>query len=276
MFATFGAGLPLSLTLQSVVAPMMLDLHGTQAEQLRDSVRLAWAAWNAAKETDDDARALRAARAQLGLDAPAPKGKQRKEKSGGLEPRFEFAANAPVLEEALPWAIRRVRTEYPFDRRQVLGITVRPERGSLFTTAMWTLPKADEARALALGYTPGQQPLATYDEEFDPLEAPFSWRAVAPAWRRAVVADWYRASAEPFHADFAAQVAAHVAVLDALAGDTVPGLRDAWDDLFEDELPGVAAARLASGVRTVPELDLRRPGKGFREALERFLAQERA
>ncbi|GMU61361.1 MAG: hypothetical protein AMXMBFR34_31240 [Myxococcaceae bacterium] len=270
-FATFGAGLPLSLTLQSVVAPMMLDLHGTQAEQLRDSVRLAWAAWNAAKETDDDAQALRAARAHLGLDAPAPKSKKRKAKPGALEPRFELAANAPVLEEALPWAIRRVRTEYPFDRRQVMGVAVRPERGSLFTTALWTLSKSDEARVLALGYTPGQQPLATYDEEFDPLEAPFSWRAVAPPWRRALVADWYRDGAESFDGDFAAQVAAHVAVLDALAGDTVPGLRDAWEDLFEDELPGFAAARLASGVRTVPELDLRRPGKGFREALERFL-----
>lgn len=279
LWLAMGAGFPLSTSLQSTVAPLMFDLAGDAVEQLRDDARVGWAVWNAVRETEDDGQAVQLARRQLGLEGvrAAPTGRKRRpRKSEQLAPELERADNAALMDEALPWAVRQARA-LAWDRRVIGGLFLEERgRGGFFLQALWTMPPGYDERLRALGYRSGLLPLTVYDGAFDPLEDGFCWRAVAPAWRREVLAQWYRDMNDPFHGDFAAQLDAHVAVLDAVTADTAPGLRDAWRELREDaELDDDdIALALTRGVRNVPALDLRQPGKGFAAALRRLVEAE--
>lgn len=282
LWAAMGAGFRLSTSLQALVAPLRFDFAGDATERFRDNVRLGWAVWNAVRETDDDDEAVRRARRQLGLEGdlrPAagrsPR-KRRSRQSEPLAPELERADNAALVEEALPWAVRQARG-LAWDRRVIRGLFFEErDDGEGYLEALWSMPAELDERLRALGYRQGLLPLTSYDETFDPLDNPFAWRAVAPAWRREVLAQWYREHAENFRGDFAAQVDAHAAVLDAVTADTAPGLRDAWRELRRAGLDDDEVALvLAHAVRTTPELDLSRPGPAFDAALRRVVDEER-
>lgn len=279
LWVAMGAGVPLSTAMQAVVAPLVLDFAGDSLAQLRDSARVGWAVWNAVREEKDDTAAVQRARRQLGLDGAAPPtpSKKAKRRRGDepLAPALERPDNATLLAEALPWAVQRAR-EAAWDRRVVGGLFLDDRDGDeRFLQVVWTMPDDFDARLRALGYRPGLLPMTAYDEAFDPLRDGFAWLAVEAPWRREVLAHWYRDMGEPFHGDFAAQVDAHAAVLDAVVADSAPGLRDAWLELCEAGLDDCEVAlALARGVRTTPALSLEAPGKAFAAALARLVDEE--
>lgn len=276
LWVAMGAGVHVSMALQALVAPLLMDFAGDPLAQLRDAARVGWAVWNAVREEPDTAAAVQRARRQLGLDGAAHSPPMRKSKQRRadevLAPSLEHPSNAALLDEALPWAVHRARA-VAWDRRVVEGLSLRKGKGAMpLLEVVWRLPKDFEAQLRALGYREGLVPMKEYDQSFDPRRDGFVWRAVRAPWRREVLAAWYRDTCEAFHGDFDAQLTAHVAVLDAVVEDSAPGLRDAWGRLLEVGLDQCdVALALVRGMRTTPALSLKSPGKDFAAALARLV-----
>lgn len=262
-----GAGIPLSLALQTVGAPLVAELKGDQRTGFSDALRLAWGAWAVAGQrvTTDEATALTRRRLE-------PEKREKKAKGSALSQNLPRSSpNVEVVLAAIPWAIERTRLLFPLDRRVVMEVRVEEARGMLNCQAMWTAEAGIERTLKEHGYRAGLLPLQRYADLT--LDSVFEWRVTPPGWRRELVGDFLR-TAGSFGDDFPAEVAARVEIEDELLERGNVALRTACQRLEALSLEHVAAVGLlAHASRVEPALTGWKKGAAFNAAIEALISE---
>ncbi|MDP3153429.1 MAG: hypothetical protein Q8N23_12195 [Archangium sp.] len=263
LWVAMGAGIPLSLALQSLTAPVLTELEGGEHTVVSDGVRLAWAAWSSVKACSSLDEAIAAARKQLTPSPAAPK-------STGAALSPEIPRESPNLTqvlEAVPWAIKRVQLYFSQDQRVVKEVRIARLEEHISCEAFWAPDAALEKTLKPLGYELGETPLNSFEDLT--LESEFAWRTMPPAWRWELAADHVRRLPD-FGPGLDEHIAAHVAMADRLLIERDVALRGVWEKLHAGA-PGSATTLLTVLYQRCP--DLMAAGK-LTEAME-LLAHQR-
>ena len=126
-----------------------------------------------------------------------------------------------AAEEApLRWMVELFRTSLAWDERVILDWHV-VDAAQFASRIAWHLEDDREPAHVPLAWDP--------ETQTDPEE----WALVPAQWRTELVADMHRLELSPLGADFAAHIARHVELEDALAGRPLPELLATIDALDE-------------------------------------------